>query len=87
VPVACTVSIARQADDDLAYLTNTIPLEAMRSVLQYWSLGNLESSASMMVASAFLGTTRKRRERGGVLSGSSIASSSGLLSDSPVMTL
>lgn len=45
MPVCWMVSMAKQAEEDLLYLTKTIPLVAMRSVLQYCIPANRDISA------------------------------------------
>ena len=36
MPVSWTLSRARRAEEDLEYLQKTMPLDTIRSVLQYW---------------------------------------------------
>lgn len=74
VPVSEIVSIALSAEEDLENLTNTTPLGAIRSVLQYSRSGNCDMDVWICWGSAVLGTTINRRERGGVLSRSGVVS-------------
>ena len=79
-PEACTASIAAYALEDASYFANTMPLDAIKSVLQYCSPGNSAILDSICDPIAFLGTTMNSRDRGGTLSGSSDCVTAGPIS-------